>query len=193
MKRNTKQLIIEKGAEIINLKGFHHTGIQEILDAADVPKGSFYNYFKSKDDFGLQVIDYYVEQFAMLLDNTIKDSTLSPTEKMKKVLLFFMEFYKSKNYAYGCPIGNLSQEMGDLSPIFSEKLRNAGDAMVDSCLVLLEEAQKTGEISPQLNLRETTYFIISSWHGALMRMKVEKSLAPLENHYRYVFDYILRP
>jgi hypothetical protein len=50
--------------------------------------------------------------------------------------------------------------------------------MVDICLVLLEEAQKTGEISPQLNLRETTYFIISSWHGVLMRMKVEKSLAP---------------
>jgi TetR/AcrR family transcriptional repressor of nem operon len=141
-------------------------------------KGSFYNYFKSKDDFGLQVIDYYVEQFALLLDNTIKDSTLSPTGKMRKVLLFFMDFYKSKNYAYGCPIGNLSQEMGDLSPVFSEKLRNAGDKMVDSCLVLLEEAQKTGEISPQLNLRETTYFIISSWHGALMRMKAEKSLAP---------------
>lgn len=193
MKRNTKQIIIEKGAEIINLKGFHHTGIQEILDAAEVPKGSFYNYFKSKDDFGLQVIDYYVEQFALLLDNTIKDSTLSPTGKMRKVLLFFMDFYKSRNYAYGCPIGNLSQELGDLSPVFSEKLRNAGDKMVDSCLVLLEEAQKTGEISPQLNLRETTYFIISSWHGALMRMKVEKSLAPLENHYRYVFDYILRP
>lgn len=84
-------------------------------------KGSFYNYFKSKDDFGLQVIDYYVEQFALLLDNTIKDSTLSPTGKMRKVLLFFMDFYKSKNYAYGCPIGNLSQEMGDLSPVFSEK------------------------------------------------------------------------
>ena len=193
MKKNTKKKIIEKGAEIIHLKGFYHTGIKEILDATGVPKGSFYNYFKSKEDFGLQVIDYYVEQFSFLIETVMKDTSLSPIEKMRKVLLFFMEFFKSRNYAYGCPIGNLSQEMGDLSPVFSEKLKNAVDTMVDSCLGVLEDAQKAGEISSQLDLRETAYFIISSWHGALMRMKVEKSPAPLENHYRFIFDYVLKP
>ncbi|HOD28818.1 MAG TPA: TetR family transcriptional regulator C-terminal domain-containing protein [Syntrophales bacterium] len=191
--RNTKQRIISKGAEIINLKGFHHTGIQEILDAANVPKGSFYNYFRSKDDFGLQVIDYYVQQFAFLLESVTKDSSLSPIEKTRKILLFFMDFYKSRDYAYGCPIGNLSQEMGDLSPVFREKLKHAVDAMVGGCIGVLEEAQKAGEISSQLDLKETAYFILSSWHGALLRMKVEKSLAPLENHYRFIFDYILKP
>jgi len=55
MLANTRKRIIETGAAIIHRKGFNHTGIQEILNAAKVPKGSFYNYFKSKEDFGLQI------------------------------------------------------------------------------------------------------------------------------------------
>jgi len=55
---------LERGAEIIHLKGFNHTGVQEVLRAAGVPKGSFYNYFKNKEDFGLQVIDYFMECFS---------------------------------------------------------------------------------------------------------------------------------
>jgi TetR/AcrR family transcriptional repressor of nem operon len=78
MKKNTKNRILEVGAEIIHLKGFNHAGIQEILDAAGVPKGSFYNYFKSKEDFGLQVIDYFVNHFTLLTSDTIGDRSLSP-------------------------------------------------------------------------------------------------------------------
>ena len=63
MQPNTRDRIIETGAEIIHRKGFNHTGIQEILTAAGVPKGSFYNYFKSKDEFGLEVIDYFSAHF----------------------------------------------------------------------------------------------------------------------------------
>jgi TetR/AcrR family transcriptional repressor of nem operon len=191
MKQNTKQKIIETGAEIIHLKGFHHTGIQEILDATGVPKGSFYNYFKSKDDFGLQVIDYYVGQFFLLSESLLQDPSLSPIDKLKKIFVTFMDIFKARDYAYGCPIGNLSQEMGDLSPAFRERLKNAVDTLAESCRGLLEEAQGGGEISAKLDLKEAAYFIISSWHGALMRMKVEKSLAPLRNHYHFIFDHIL--
>jgi TetR/AcrR family transcriptional repressor of nem operon len=192
MKHIMKQKIIETGADIIHLKGFHHTGIQEILDATGVPKGSFYNYFKNKEDFGLQVIDYYVDQFSLLLGTILRDTSLSPIDKLKKIFTSFMAIFKARDYAYGCPIGNLSQEMGDLSPAFRERLKNAIDTIAENCRVLLEEAQHAGEISAKLDLKESAYFIISSWHGALLRMKVEKSLAPLENHYRFIFDHVLK-
>jgi TetR/AcrR family transcriptional repressor of nem operon len=187
-----KQKIIETGAEIIHLKGFHHTGIQEILDATGVPKGSFYNYFRSKEDFGLQVIDHYVDQLSLLLGIITRDTTLSPIDKLKKIFVSFMDIFKARDYAYGCPIGNLAQEMGDLSPAFRERLKNAIDTFAESCRSLLEEAQHAGEISAKLDLKESSYFIISSWHGALLRMKVEKSLAPLENHYHFIFDHVLK-
>ena len=193
MKRNTKQNILETGAGLIHLKGFNHTGLQEILNAARVPKGSFYNYFNSKEDFGLQVIDHFAGYFSIISQPILEDPDLSPLQKIKSLLEWFMELFKSKEYAYGCPIGNLIQEMGDLSPAFRDKLRSALEMMVDSYSEVLAEAQKKGEISRDLDVRETAYFLVSSWHGALMHMKAKKSPEPLENHKRFMFDHVLRP
>ena len=193
MKTDTKQKILETGAELIHLKGFNHTGLQEILNAAEVPKGSFYNYFSSKEDFGLQVIDHFTGYYTFMSRPILEDPALSPLQKIKRLLEWFMEFFKSKDYAYGCPIGNLAQEMGDLSPAFRDKLRSALDIMVDSYSGVLAEAQKEGEISQRLDVREAAYFLVSSWHGALMHMKAIKGPEPLENHKRFIFDHVLRP
>jgi len=192
MKGDTKKRILKSGAEIIHLKGFHHTGIQEILDRAGVPKGSFYNYFKSKEDFGIQVIDFYVEQFSLLIKKFLEDDALTPFEKIQGILGWFIEFFKSRDYAYGCPIGNLSQEMGDLSPEFRIKLKQAIDSMVKIYAALLSEAQKAGELSGDLDVQDIAGFIVSSWQGALLRMKIEKSSGPLENHRKFIFSYLLR-
>jgi len=193
VKASTKNRILEAGAEIIHLKGFYHTGIQEILSAAEVPKGSFYNYFESKDDFGLQLIDYFVDYYTYLSKNILEDGTISPLERIRRLLEWFIEFFKSKDYAYGCPIGNLAQEMGDLSPAFREKLKVALGSIVDIYSRLLAKAQLEGKISQSLDVREAAHFLVSSWHGALVHMKAVKGPEPLENHIRFIFDHILRP
>lgn len=193
MKTDTKQKILDTGAELIHLKGFNHTGLQEILKAAGVPKGSFYNYFSNKEDFGLQVIDHFAGYFTVISRPILEDPALSPLQKIRRLLEWFMEFFKSKDYAYGCPIGNLAQEMGDLSPVFRDKLRSALDILVDTYSGVLAQAQKEGEISQNLDVREAARFLVSSWHGALMHMKAIKGPEPLENHKRFIFDYVLRP
>jgi len=193
MKTDTRQNILETGAALIHLKGFNHTGLQEILNAAGVPKGSFYNYFNSKEDFGLQVIDHFAGYYSLMSRPILEDPALSPLQKIKRLLEWFIEFFKSKDYAYGCPIGNLAQEMGDLSPAFREKLRSALDTLVDTYSGLLAESQKEGEIPQHLDVREAARFLVSSWHGALMHMKAMKGPEPLENHKRFIFDYVLRP
>jgi len=193
VKASTKNRILEAGAEIIHLKGFYHTGIQEILSAAEVPKGSFYNYFESKDDFGLQLIDYFVDYYTYLSKNILEDGTISPLERIRRLLEWFIEFFKSKDYAYGCPIGNLAQEMGDLSPAFREKLKVALGSIVDIYSRLLAKAQLEGKISQSLDVREAAHFLVSSWHGALVHMKAVKGPEPLENHIRFIFDHVLRP
>jgi TetR/AcrR family transcriptional repressor of nem operon len=191
MKQDTKTTILERGAEIIHLKGFNHTGVQEVLRAAGVPKGSFYNYFKNKEDFGLQVIDYFFEFFSRLAGETLGDRSVPPLERIRDFLSWFIEFFKSKDFAYGCPIGNLAQEMGDLSPAFREKLRQGLDAMVDLYAEVLAEAQESGDLSKSLDVQEAAYFLVYSWHGALMHMKAVKGPAPLENHLKSIFDYVL--
>jgi len=191
MKENIKNKILETGAQIIHLNGFYHTGIQEILDAAGVPKGSFYHYFKNKEDFGLQLIDFFTEYFICLCKGILDGNTQSPLQKINEVLQWFINFFKSKDYAYGCPIGNLSQEMGDLSPAFQHKLKGAMDCMVDIYAGLIQEAQKTGEVSRTLDARKAADFLVYSWEGALIRMKLEKSPGSLENHQKFIFKYIL--
>jgi TetR/AcrR family transcriptional regulator, transcriptional repressor for nem operon len=193
MKTNSKNRILEVGAGIIHLKGFHNTGIQEILQAAGVPKGSFYNYFSNKEDFGLQLIDYFMGFFSSISEPILENPAFSPLEKIKKILELFMDLFQSKDFAYGCPIGNLAQEMGDLSPVFREKLKSALENMVDTYAGMLAEARIRGEISRNLDVRKAAYFLVSSWHGALIHMKAVKSLEPLENHKQFIFEYVLKP
>ena len=191
--KSTKERIVQVGADIIHHKGFNHTGLQEILQAAEVPKGSFYNYFKNKEDFGLQVVDYFVNYFDALAKNVLEDNSASPLKRIEKLLDLFIDYFQSEGYARGCPIGNLSQEMGDLSPAFREKLKYAIDQMVQCYAKALIEAQIAEEIPENLDVREAAYFLVSSWHGALMRMKIVKDPDPLENHKKFIFDFILNP
>ncbi|MCP4628654.1 MAG: TetR family transcriptional regulator [bacterium] len=192
MKTNTKQKILQTGAEIIHLKGYNATGLQEILSAANVPKGSFYNHFKSKEDFGLQVIEYFSEFFDQFCKDIFEDSTRAPLERLELLLNRFMEFFVSKEYTCGCPVGNLAQELGDISPGFQKKLSKSIDAMVDQYAAIIAEAQAGGEISQDLNPEKTANFIVSSWHGALVHMKVARSVEPLKNHKQFIFNYILK-
>ncbi len=192
MKKNTKENILKTAAEIMHRKGFNHTGIQEILVAAGVPKGSFYFYFKNKEDLGLQVIDFFLEFYGQKARDMLNDPSTPPLERLNRFMSGFTDLFESMDYTRGCPVGNLAQEMGDLSPAFREKLKEALDAMTTIYEQVLEEAREAGDISERLDARELAEFMISSWHGALIRMKVERSTRPLETVQRFIFETILK-
>ncbi|MEW6658350.1 MAG: TetR family transcriptional regulator C-terminal domain-containing protein [Thermodesulfobacteriota bacterium] len=191
-KPETKQMIIESGARIIHQKGYHHTGIQEVLQAAGIPKGSFYFYFASKEDFGLQVIDYFNNKHREMVTPIISDKSISPVKRLEKLFDWFISRFIEMDFTCGCPIGNLSQEMGDLSPAFRSKLNESIDRMVQMIAGLLQEGKETGEVPVDLDLEEAANFIVSGWHGALIRMKIVKAAEPLENHKRFIFHSLLK-
>lgn len=191
MKRNTKELILEKGAEIIQLKGFHHTGIQEILKAAQVPKGSFYFYFKSKEDFGLQLVEFYARFFLNSADTFFKDNSYGYLERLSNFFKFYQKHIEKGNYIIGCPIGNLAQELGDINILFRGKLNDMMIKMKDRIRSFLSHAQQHGEISQEININMTADFIFNSWEGALLRTKVTKNSEPLIIFNKLVFETIL--
>jgi TetR/AcrR family transcriptional repressor of nem operon len=193
MKQNTKQKIIETGAQIIHHKGYNHTGIQEVLKAANVPKGSFYFYFDSKEDFGLHVIDFFNNMYQEMVTPIVKDASISPIARIEKILTHFINLFRDLKYECGCPIGNLAQEMGDLNPIFREKLSLSIDLLVETYEGLLDQARDRDEISIKLDTEEMASFIVSSWHGALIRMKIVQSCAPLENHRHFILNFLNHP
>ena len=192
MPATTKDRILDAGAEIIHQKGYNHTGIQEILSAAKVPKGSFYNYFKNKEDFGLQIIDRFQCHFDQMAKNILEGTSIAPLKRIDLFLRTSMDHFQSTDYTGGCPIGNLAQEMGDLSSAFRKKLSEAMEAMVEVYSRVLAEAQRAGEISAHLDIDAAAYFIVAGWHGAIIQMKLLKDLAPLENHLKFILDCILK-
>lgn len=191
-KTDVKQAILKKGAEIIHRKGYNYTGIQEILDAAGIPKGSFYNYFRNKEDFGLQVVDHFIAHFDGVAAEILEDYSLPPLDRLRKHLDYFIQIFKAHEYTLGCPVGNLGQEMGDISASFQRKLKQALDKMAEHYIHVLEEARSNGDLPEETDVKQTAYFLISSWHGALIRMKIEKSPEPLEDHKHFIFKKILK-
>ncbi len=190
MKQDTKQKIIETGARIIHHKGYHHTGIQEVLNAAQVPKGSFYFYFKNKEDFGLHIIDFFDNMLVDMLRPIMEDYDIGSLKKIEKIFDFYINFFKEIDYKCGCPIGNLSQEMGDLNPAFSDKLSESVKKMTKIYSDILDRAKLNKEIAQDLNTKEIAEFIVTSWHGALIKMKINKNSEPLIIHKKFIFNIL---
>ena len=190
-KEATRQAIIQKGAKLIHSRGFVNTGIQEIITAAGVPKGSFYFYFKNKDDFGAGVIDHFSDLVISWFEKYSEDHALPPLARLERFFDDSNHFYEKIGFTCGCPIGNLSQEMSDLSEPMRNKLSEAYGRIrliMKNCIV---EAKEQGAISSKEDAEELAVFVLNGWEGALIDMKVSKSIRPLIIFKKVLFEKIL--
>lgn len=192
MKANTKEKILATGAEIVLKKGFNHTGIQELLNAADIPKGSFYFYFGSKEAFGIELIDYYSRFIHENVSEYIRQ--MGATSALEQLRLMFEWAFKvlSKNdYKGGCPIGNLSLEMADINENFRIKLSETINGTRHHISTLLEKAKADKEIDASVDIGTLSEFLFSSWEGTLLLMKVMKTTTPQDAFFDMIFNKIL--
>ncbi len=191
-KETTKDRLLAHAARIMRKKGFNNTGIQEILQSAGVPKGSFYFYFKSKDDLGLALIDYHAKSLAARNEPVLKSSDTPPLQRLKQFFEGTRLLSNQEEEMSGCPIGNLTQEMGILSDAFQTKLRGVFNMMKGAIRECLEEARTRHEIDPRMDPDETADFILNSWQGALLRIKAEGNAQPLLLFEKMVFGRLLK-
>ena len=191
-KDTTRLSIIEHGSRLVHSKGYNNTGLSDILRAAGVPKGSFYFYFKSKDDFGLAIINHYWEFINHMGETYCSDSSIPPLERLAGFMDAYQKHFEKMNLRNGCPIGNLMQEMSDLSEVFREKVGDVYDRMQDRISLLLKEAKDRGELPAGIDPDRTAQFILNSWEGAIMHMKLTRSSEPLKVFRQMVFEQILK-
>jgi TetR/AcrR family transcriptional regulator, transcriptional repressor for nem operon len=192
IKEDTKLALIKAGRQIIVEKGYNHTGIQEILLEAAVPKGSFYHFFSSKEEFGLAIINYDSQMHDRIVEQYLEDTSLSPLDRLKRYFTFKLEEFETLQYREGCLFGNLSQEMADCNEAFRVRLQAATDRWRDQFTACIQAAQTAGEISKQHQAKDLAEFCLNSWEGALLHMKVTKSDAPLKNYIQFMFGVILK-
>jgi len=191
-KETTRAPIIREGARLIQRKGYNATGLAAILTAARVPKGSFYFYFKSKEDFGLAVIDHYAEAIAAMGSSYLGDINRPPMQRLAAFMDGFTDVFAKMDFTCGCPLGNLMQEMSDLNEAFRERVGRVYALMVEAIAQCLAEAKEQGDIPEDLDAAQTAQFILNSWEGAIMHMKLVKDDTPLTLCKRMVFDHILK-
>jgi TetR/AcrR family transcriptional repressor of nem operon len=190
--RDAKSRILKAGARIVLEKGFCDTGLSEVLEAAKVPKGSFYFYFKNKEDFGLQLVDTFAGALKTARETVLGDESLTCLERIREMFRRQTELFRKHGFKGGCPIGNLSQEMGDRSPLFRRKLKQVFSELRDDLAGQLTLAREKGEMNEALDPEEAADFILSSWQGALLQMKVTQSTTPFEVFDRMIFQRLLR-
>jgi TetR/AcrR family transcriptional repressor of nem operon len=189
MKRiHSKDDIVQVGLDLVLSRGFSATGVEAILKQANVPKGSFYNFFPSKEDFALAIIDKYVADRVELFHPIFSDESLPPLERIKKS---FVTLFEGNDCTKGCLIGNLSLEMSNQFDNVRQRLDLAFQNWAKLLTRILLQAQKEKTIPPDMDVEMLAENLISSFEGALLHSKVKKSSEPLNNFIHLYFDIFL--
>jgi len=188
----TKNALLEAGMRIMIEKGYSNTGIQEVLDATNVPKGSFYYYFDSKEDFALQIINYFDLAAQEFMTKYLDNNKLSPLERLKLYCQEKRKMLEDDHCRKGCLIGNLSQEMADQSEVLRARLEEALTKSRNRLARCIKEGQEKGEINSSLDHIQLAEFFQSGMHGAVMRAKTTKTAAPLQSFFDIIFGQVLK-
>ncbi|MFA7403782.1 MAG: TetR family transcriptional regulator C-terminal domain-containing protein [Pelobacteraceae bacterium] len=192
MKRtHNKDDIVQIGLDLVLSRGFSATGVEAILKQANVPKGSFYNFFSSKEEFALAIIDKFVADRAEEFSPIFSDQSLPPLERVKKSFETLIETFEGAECSKGCLLGNLSQEMADQFENVRQRLEKSLLEWAKAVSQLLSQAQKEHAIPADMDVEMLAENLISSFQGALLRSKVKKSPEPLNNFIHLYFDVFL--
>jgi TetR/AcrR family transcriptional regulator, transcriptional repressor for nem operon len=179
-KQINREKLLSQGVSLLMANGYHGTGLKEILDAVQIPKGSFYNYFGSKEEFGAEVVRHYIEPFIQQLDAHLRNPEI---DGLSAIRCYFDELIADlvrQDFKGGCLLGNLMGEIGDTSELCGASLRSAVHRYRDLLQSGLERAQKEGRVRVDKSSVLMADLLVDAWQGALLRMKIERSRTPLE-------------
>ena len=191
MAPSTRNRLIEAGLELMRRQGYGATGLNEILETARVPKGSFYHYFGSKEEFTAAVIERYAVLAGVRFEEALSNTRLAPLKRLRR---YFEELVGIAGQAapiQGCLLGDLSLEVADASPLLQGFLSSSFTRWQASVAAVLREAVEKGDLPRSTRPEALAGFLLNSWEGALLRSQADKSDAPLKDFLHYVFEELL--
>ena len=177
---SNKLRLLEEGIERFSAHGFHGIGLKDILGAVNIPKGSFYHYFESKEDFGAKVVDYYTEITQQHLAEAFADATVPGRVALLRFFDSAIEMHLKEGDKRGCLAGNLGEEISDTSEVCRKAVARSMNATRDAFEAVLRRGQEDGSIRQDIEAKVLADLLLDGFEGALLRMKIEKTGAPLE-------------
>lgn len=193
MVENTRTKLITTSIQLMAVKGFNNTGLAEILALAAVPKGSFYHYFKSKDELGLAIIEHYGQQLRDGLSQCLQSTPGPALARLRRYFEAALGYFEGDFTLCNCLLGNLGQELSIQSQAMREAIfrhYRAIEGLIAECLA---EAKREGELAAEADEQLLARMLFSSWEGCLVRAKLEQSPAPLRELLDMYFAVLLKP
>ena len=191
-KTKRKLEIIKASIDLMYLKGYNGTSVKDITDAAGIPKGSFYNYFIDKENYAVEAIRYYYNINSETKFALLRDTKLPPKKRITEFFKESARLLEKHGLKYGCFVGNLSQEMGDVNEAIAEATSSFYQKVDAIITTNLQEAKADGSIETQMELSTLGSFIISAWQGTLLKMKVARDEVALNEFLVIVEKELLR-
>ena len=185
--------ILDAGLKVMFEKGYVSAGVREIVAEAGAPQGSFTNHFRSKEIFGREVLDRYFAQTRRVVAAVLGDRSRSPRQRLERYFEVATEHFAADGYVRGCLIGDFSLEAGPLSALIRERLVEIFAEWRAPFAACIADGQAAGEISTAFAADDLADFLLASWEGAILRMKVERTVAPLERFTRFALALCFSP
>lgn len=184
--------ILEAGLKVMFHKGYIGSGVRDIVAEAQVPQGSFTNHFRSKEGFAGEVLDRYFDHVKGLVAEALGDRNLSPRNRLRRYLDIITERLAADHFTRGCLIGDFSLEAAPQSEMLRDRLVAIFMEWRQPFAVCIAEAQASGEIEATFAPDELAEFLLASWEGAILRMKVTRGPEPLERFKQIAFATVFK-
>ena len=188
----TRDRLLEVGAQAITEKSFNGCGLAEILQRAGVPKGSFYHYFASKEEFGVALIERSIEGYMEVLRPILSDRRRSPLARLRAVFEQSREECLANGAARQCLIPKLALETAQLSETVHAAVKCAYDRWSAILAQVIREAQAAGELGRGHDPDRLANLLVMLWEGATIRMQIDRSLQPVDDFLAFAFDSLLK-
>lgn len=177
---DVRQGILDVGQRIMAAKGYSGVGLNEILAAAGVPKGSFYHYFGSKDAFGEALLEHYFDDYLADIDRILGEPGLPMGERLMNYWRVWQDTQSFQECQGKCLAVKLGVEVADLSEAIRAVLKRGTAGITDRLGSAIEAAVADGSLPACENPYAVAQSLYQLWVGASVMVKIERSLAPFQ-------------
>jgi TetR/AcrR family transcriptional regulator, transcriptional repressor for nem operon len=191
-KPSHREKILTEGLRVVHERGFAGASVRDIVEAAGVPLGSFTNHFASKETFCLEILDLYFKDVRAMIQRTLRNDSLPPLKRLHAFVDAQIKYLNRVGWRNGCLIGNFSAEASEHSEVIRKRLVEIYEEMRRAVACCLKAAVKIGEVPRNTECDDCAGFLISSFQGAILQSKTERSAVPLERFKHLIFSTLLR-
>jgi len=191
MKPSLREDILNAGQKVMFRSGYTGATVRDICAAAGAPHGSFTNHFRSKEAFAKKVLDRYFANLRGYVKTALDDKSRTPRQRLKRYLNVITGVLADDKWHRGCLIGDFSLESSQ-SELLRQRLEEIFQEWQAPFASCIREAQAIGEIESTFNPVDLAEFLLASWEGAILRMKVERGPAALERFKKIVFRTVFK-